>query len=560
VPVLTADDTHLTKEPSLLGIAFVKLQDMLMNAALGEELRKPLTYPQARVEGVGGGTSPEQVASDWYKTKRLGDKSSAVSLGVQIFHCRPQGVDGNANKGETPVPGSLCSIADVSMREADLVGHEVTFFLAASNLLKFDWASRSDPMCALFEKVYHPRTPCPRFTQDDCGLGDFLDEVNTLSRCGVPPTQVSQVAQLMGANGLVLVQHLRGIAPDLMEALGMPLTLVRAAGDALERPPAASDNRPEWEWCLLAQTEWQVNTHNPSFERHLSMYYDPARDKELRFAVYNVTSPSVLEQDVIGSVEVRLSDLVQAADGRPLELKLHSEKRDVAEQLARKGTTLSITTSLELVMRGEGAAKGREHHIPPVGTQLNYDAIARPMPTINANHTAHELVLTVGVHSLPKVQWGGKCNPVLLLLSQYQSGDHAFNQLVSRTDWRSNTHDTVFARSLVLPLDAQWSRLYRLALFDVGGERLGPDDLVGYVEFTLQQLAEVALPYKDESPVDLTHIGRGVRPPLDWHFRFGLNSPEAALQTAFAHKLSSLTFFVEQRKLRPTADVLHLFG
>jgi hypothetical protein len=68
VPVLTADDTNLTKEPLLMGIAYVKLQDMLMNAALGEELRKPLTYPQARVEGVGGGTSPEQVASDWYKT------------------------------------------------------------------------------------------------------------------------------------------------------------------------------------------------------------------------------------------------------------------------------------------------------------------------------------------------------------------------------------------------------------------------------------------------------------------------------------------------------------
>jgi hypothetical protein len=442
------------------------------------------------------------------------------------------------------------------MKEADLVGHEVTFSLAASNLLKFDWASRSDPMCALFEKVY--KTPGPRFTQDDCGLGDFLDEVNTLSRCGVPPTQVSQVAQLMGANGLVLVQHLRGITPDLMEALGVPPTLVRAAGLALHQPTAASDNRPEW--CLLAQTEWQVNTHNPSFERHLCMYYDPARDKELRFAVYNVTSPRVLDRDVIGSVEVRLSDLVQAADGRPLELQLHSEKRDVAEQLARKGTTLSITTSLEPVVRGEGVTKGREHHPPTIGTTLNFDAIARPVPRGPAlladttNTAAHELVLTMGVHSLPKVQWGGKCNPVLLLLkSSDQSGAQAFNQLVSRTDWRSNTHDTVFARGLMLPLDAQWSRLYRIALFDVRGERLGPDDLVGYVEVTLQQLAEVALPYKDERPVDHVRIG-------DWHLRFGLNSPEAALQTAFAHKQSSLTFFVEQRKLRPTADVLHLFS
>ena len=108
-----------------------------------------------------------------YKTKRLADKKSSVSLGVRVFHCITQQGHGVPDAGrETPAPGTPCLITDVPSKEVDQAGHEVRFAFSASNLLKFDWASRSDPMVALLEKVKKPKgAPGLRFADDDCGLG-----------------------------------------------------------------------------------------------------------------------------------------------------------------------------------------------------------------------------------------------------------------------------------------------------------------------------------------------------------------------------------------------------
>ena len=94
-------------------------------------------------------------------------------------------------------------------------------------------------------------------------------------------------------------------------------------------------------------------------------------------------------------------------------------------------------------------------------------------------------------------------------------------------------------------------RLLRLAVYDVNGESVGPEDLVGYVDVPLQALAEVAMPYT-EMPQS--------SPP--WHLRFGLRHPSPAMQNAFLSKVSCVALYVQQRRrgFVPTADVLGLLS
>jgi len=104
------------------------------------------------------------------------------------------------------------------------------------------------------------------------------------------------------------------------------------------------------------------------------------------------------------------------------------------------------------------------------------------------------------------------------------------------------------------------SQVFRFALFDVGAEVIALRDMIGYVDITLQQLAEEAVPFKEQFQNADDPLSRIPK----WQFRLHLQSENPHLHDMLKTKGTCLNFLVQQRarvvQQASNVNVLSLLG
>jgi len=533
-PVIQAADGALTNEPTLLGVAKVRLQQLLVASALGEEVKVPLFYPAAIAsnQALGADQSKTQVANHWYKTKCLDDKKSSIIVSAKVHHAVLQAPSHRHyhNKHlETPPVGCEVHISDVPVKRIAMAGHEVVLSLAASNLLKMDWHSRSDPMVAIFEMVPKPQEVVPHQKGGwECTICTFVNDMDFLI-CDMCGQQKSPGA--------------REISP----------TPQSAAPKVVELTP-----------LLIAQTEWQSNNDKPEFDKKISLFFDPDCDLRLRFAVYDVDSVNVTHSDIIGWTDINLSELV-ANDGNKLDMQLSHNDSKYQESLNAKQSTLHISPTLQFA----AAEKGKRTSSMRPGSQVSFDCLNGPVSNRGRGSSFQKretmLEVTVGVQNLLKMDWLSKSTPVVAIFEQSPSGH--FDKLLGQTEWIADTHDVVFNSKITIQCTVNPSDCIRICVFHVDSPAIREEDMMGYVDITRGELNDASI-VETPQAVDLDDffsmapmVARSAPlPALDnakaWHKTLQLTNPHKESWDQMLKSKGTTIFLRVVSKPAPQVNIL----
>lgn len=510
MPIVTAMDGNLCSERALVGVGFVKLQAMLLQAALGQPITVQLQAPVER-RGKPDSAFPQ-------RSRILAEKKCSVIVGIRIYHAVcAETIQKQTVQQDFRQLGSVPQILYLASKPVDQTGHEVRLSFSASRLPKFDWWSRGNPFVVLLEKCAVVQSKSAEQNKApvwDCPACTFQNPATYLAceMCAMQrPTQFNSLASAVGS---------------------------------------ANKEANKTEWKVLAQTEWVPNTPDPVFKRQLVVCYDHDSDKELRIAVYDASSNKPPTFDaLVGFANIRLSKIVEMADGLPFVMDLSSERPGVADLIRSKHSSISVSATLDLVN------DDRRRVLPKPGTFVK---IAHVRPPAAEGKVDKELLVTLGGQYLLKLFWPARA-PMMALLKE--STPNNFDVLLQQTEWFECMHSAcVFQTALRIPLDRDLSKRYRFALFDVGSEVIALRDMIGFVDITLQQLAEEAIPFKEQ----FVNMDDPAQKIPKWQFRMPLQSENPQLDEMLKRKGACLNFLVQQRarvsQQAANANILSLLG
>lgn len=514
-PIVRASDGDLIADPSLMGVAVVNLQELLINSALGEDVRVELQFPVANAENQINrrASSGGEVAAEWWRSKRIMDKKAAITVSMKVFHAHPQDpADVKSLRTERLfakeiVPRGMPVLIKGPKRKAiDEVGHELIMKISCADLPKFDWGSLSDPMVGVFEKVLKVQQPQgPNWACPTCTFSNPL----LFLACDVCGQQKPP--------------HL-----DVVD-------------DSAKKVVVAH------EWVLIAQTEWVTDTSNPELKKSVTLHYDPeAADTHLRFVVYDVDNVDVTEQDMMGFTTTTLHNLVDCADGRTEELRLIHVNENLDQELKERDSRLQLQCSLEMAVSDTGRelgaqSKRREQEEQlRVGQEVDVSSMAKTNlmanpPTVPQS-IKEELCIRVGLRNLIKMEWYSKSDPVVLLTQLNQETGN-YDTLVAATEWKKDDHDAVFDRLLVVP---KWEGVdlhYRLKVYDVTTPVLLPTDFVAHADITLSQLLNIAT---SADPLSKGRRGKLALEHVRWGIKLKLTHDRRALREMLSRKNTAL--------------------
>lgn len=505
LPTLTAVDGMLTTEPSLVGVVYFTLNQLAMSVAMGGAVTLPLIYPSVMEKSIVQARGEHAVRQAQNRVNVLLAKKASVTLNVQVYHTTAS--PSTKAHQETPPANSVCTIPYLGMKEINQKGHEITLLLAGFRLPKFDWNSRGDPIVVLLERT--------KVSESKMDVSAVTASAATTWECPACTFQNKE---------LFLVCEMCGSNKPANAGVSAPVSQPKAVA-------------PWSEWKLLGQTEWINDTPDPVFRRQLAVCYDPSEeDKDLRLAVYDADSTTILHDDLIGYADLKLSRLAELADDHPFFLDLRSDRQDVEVLLRAKRSQLSVCAHLGLAQHEKRIATIKEG--APV-------TIANIKPSTECG--GDELIVTVGGQNLLKLNWNVR-NPMLAVLRESTSGK--FDVLVANTEFVSKARsECVFQTPLHIPFDSL-QRTYRFAVFDVATETVTLDnDLMGCVDVTYAQLSQVALPFTDKFvKVEGMLIGGAhAAGAPKWQLRVYMQSSHSSLQDGLHKRKSGLCFFVQEK-------------
>lgn len=287
-------------------------------------------------------------------------------------------------------------------------------------------------------------------------------------------------------------------------------------------------------WKFLTRTEWLQSDTAPSFRVPVTIHDFPDQVQQLCFKVYCVDDSSVDEDDVMGWAETTMQSIKENARYRDtLTLTLQTNPGRSQDSTTAKIQIACRSTDVRSVTSSAGAAEIRHQALlragertkrqevlkglqAPVGNPPSAEALARARankaeedlreiggsaadektedPDVNIRvrldgyylplaDSDNKLKLNITCSRLIKMDWLSLSDPIVALFAQER------DKLLSQTEFQINEHDPVFKTPLALPIyDEDSYATLRVRVYDVDDEVVRADDLMGYVDVSLNEL------------------------------------------------------------------------